>query len=189
VALASTYAMAGGAAVGTVGSYYSALGEKTALGFQADLDAINARIADRKARDSLARGEREYGAHRLKTAAFKGQQRTELAANNVDLGFGSAAAVLASTDLLGDVDAETILANASREAWGHRLEAVGLRGSSAVNRASAKAINPGMEAAGSLLTSAGTVASHYYGLKETGAIKPGKPSHSRRPSSTRGSKY
>lgn len=181
MAVSSTLAMAGGAAMNTVGSYYSSLGQKTALGFQADMDAINARIAEGRAKDSLKRGEREYGAHRLKTAQFKGDQRVGLGAANVDLGFGSAADVLTSTDLLGEIDAQTILANATREAWGHRLEAVNLRGSAGVNRASAKAINPGLDAGMSLLTSAGTVASHYYGLKEAGAFKGGKGGKPYRP--------
>jgi hypothetical protein len=170
MAMSSTIMSAAGAAQQTVGAYYGAAGEKIALGLQADLDAINAKLAEGRGRDALARGEREYGASRLRTAAAKSAQRVGLADAGFDLGFGSAAQVLTSTDMLGEVDAETIKANAMREAWGHRLEATGLRGSAAVNRAAAKSINPTLAAASTLLTSGGQVASQYYSLKGSGAF-------------------
>jgi hypothetical protein len=170
MAMSSTIMSAAGAAQQTVGAYYGAASDKIALGLQADLDAINARLAEGRGRDALARGEREYGAARLKTAALKSSQRTGLADAGFDLGFGSAAQVLTSTDMLGEVDAETIKANAMREAWGHRLEATGLRGSAAVNRAAAKSINPTLAAMSTLLTAGGQVASQYYSLKASGAF-------------------
>lgn len=174
MALSSLYVSAGGAALQTVGSYYSSIGEKQALGLQADLDAINARLAEGAARDTLARGEREYGASRMRTAALKGSQRAALADSGFDVGYGTAAQILTGTDLIGEVDADTIKANAIREAWGHRLDASNLRGSSRVNRSAAKSINPGANAAATLLTAGGQVASQYYSLKSSGALDPKK---------------
>lgn len=174
--MSSVLLSAAGAAQATVGSYYESLGTKTALGLEADLADINARLAEGAARDALARGDAEYGISRLKTANLKGEQRAGIAEAGFDLGFGTSAAILTGTDVFGEQDAETIKANAVREAWGHRLEASNLRGQSRVNRASASSINPTLNAAATLLTTGGQVAAQYYGLKQSGALdaKPGR---------------
>ena len=188
MAMSSVLLSAAGAAQSTVGAYYSAAGEKISLGLQADLDAINARLSEGAARDSLARGEREYGASRLRTAALKGSQTAGLDAAGIDVGYGSAARILTGTDVIGEVDANTIKANAIREAWGHRIEATNLRSSSRVNRMSAKAINPGMAAVSTLLTEGSQVASQYYGLKKAGAFDKSsyKSTHAQRGSGRSG---
>lgn len=174
MAMSSLAASAGGAAMQTVGAYYSAAGEKISLELQASLDEINAKMADTRARDTYTRGEREYGISRLKTGALKSGQRVGLADAGFDLGYGSAADILTSTDVIGEIDATTILANTSREAWGHRMDAVGLRSSAAVNRSAAKSINPTLAAASTLLTAGGQVAGQYYSLQALGALgKPG----------------
>lgn len=179
MAMSSVLASAAGAVQQSVGAFYSSAGSKTALGLQADLDEINARLAEGAARDSLGRGEREYGNSRLKTAAFKGQQRAEMSDSGFEIGYGSNAAILTSTDVVGELDAETIKANAVREAWGHRLEASNLKSSARVNRSTAKSINPGLDAAATLLTSGGQVAGEYYKLKSAGAFgKPSSPAKS-----------
>lgn len=170
MAMSSVILGAAGAAQSTVGAYYSAAGQKISLGLQADLDAINARLAEGAARDSLARGERAYGASKLSTAAAKGSQMAGIDDAGFDVSYGSAAQILTGTDFLGEIDADTIKANAVREAWGHRIEATNLRSSSAVNRMSAKAINPGMAAVSTLLTEGAQVAGSYYALKSAGAF-------------------
>lgn len=170
MAMTSVLASAAGAAQQTVGAYYSSAAQKTALGLQADLDEINAKLAEGSARDALGRGEKEYGISRLKTAALKGEQRAALSESGFDIGYGSAAQLLTSTDVVGEVDAETIKANAVREAWGHRLEASNLRSSARTNRSTAKSINPTANAAATLLTSGAQVAASYYGLKSAGAF-------------------
>lgn len=174
MALSSLVLGAAGVGMSTVGSYYESEGRKRSLALQAQLDEISAKNAYGAAKDAMQRGEREIGRSRINTANLKGKQAAELAAGGVDLGFGSAAAILGSTDLLGEIDASTIEANAVREAWGHRMEAVGAEGSATINRATAKAINPTLNAASTLLTGAGEVAGSYYALSSSGALKPGK---------------
>jgi len=168
--MSSVIAMAAGGAAKTVGTYYASTGEKMALKMQAEMDEINAGLAEGRARDSLAKGEKQYQNSRLQTAALKGRQIAGYAANNVDLSFGSPVSVITSTDLLGDADADTIKANAVREAWGHKMDASNLRGSSRVNKATAGSINPGMNAFSSFLTEAGSVAGTWYGLNSVGAM-------------------
>lgn len=174
MAIASMAASAAGGAMSTVGSYYSALGQKSALKFQATLSDINARAAESDARNALARGERAEQSVRLDTASLKSSQRVALAGNGVDLGSDSAAAILTSTDVLGEIDANQTKANALREAWGHRTEATSYRSQANIDRATASSISPGTSAFTTLLTSAGQVAGQYYEGTKSGSFQESK---------------
>jgi peptidoglycan hydrolase-like amidase len=174
MAIASMAASAAGGAMSTVGSYYSALGQKSALRFQATLAEINAKASESDARNALARGERAEQSVRLDTANLKSTQRVALASNGVDLGSDTAAAILTSTDVLGEIDANQTKANALREAWGHRTEAVSHRAQATIDRATASGISPGMNAFSTLLTSAGQVAGQYYQAEKSGSIAKSK---------------
>lgn len=147
------------AANSAVGAYYSAQGQQGQLRQQADLAEI-------QAQRTLQSGERDMQRSRLQAANLKGAQRAGIAANGIDVGVGSAAQVLTSTDVLGEIDANTIEANAVRSAWGYRTEAI-------MKRGSADAISPGMAGATSLLGSAGKVADSWYRFKDTSAPKSG----------------
>jgi len=173
----SSIAMMGfGAATSVVGAYNSASMQKDSLGFSAAIADINARMSEQSAQAELQRGEREYQSSRLKTAGLKGRQRASLAANGVDLGVGSAAEILTSTDVMGEIDANTIQANAVRSAWGYRTQAVGYQNDALIKRASASSINPGMAAFTTLLTEGSKVGMAYYGMNKAGAFD--KPDYS-----------
>ena len=90
-----------------------------------------------------------------------------LAANGVDMGYGSAADVLTTTDVLGEIDANTIAANAVYQAWGYRTQGVNYNNSALTKQAQASATSPLMSAAGTALGSAGLVASSWYKLAKT----------------------
>lgn len=171
---ASLIASAASGAMNTVGSYYASKGQKTSLKMQARIDEINAKIADASARDALLRGERAEQQQRLSAAQLRSRQRVALAGNNVDLGSETAAAILTGTDYLTEMDATQIKANALRESFGLRTEAGNLRSSARMNRATAKAISPGMQAFSTLLTSASKVGSDYYAFSESGALQSSK---------------
>ncbi len=151
IALAS---MGAGTAASTVGAYYAAQSQKDALNLRADLN-------ERQAQQVLEAGQREEQRSRLATARLKSTQRAGIAANGLDV--GSAADLLTSTDLMGEADAQTIRANAVRQAFGYRSEAT-------MQRASAGAISPGMAAATTLMGQAGQVASGWYRLNQAGAL-------------------
>jgi hypothetical protein len=178
---------AGAAATQTIGSYYAAKGERTALKLQARINEVNAKIAEGQARDALQRGERQEQAARMGAAQLRSTQRTGMAAGNIELGSETAAAVLTSTDYLSEMDAAQIKANALRDAWGYRMEAVGQRGQAAMSRATARGISPLGQAASTLLTSAAQVGMSYASLKAAGAFNKStpKPTHSGRNSSNR----
>ena len=172
--MASLGMQAAGAAMGTVGSYYSAQNTKSNLQLQANLADTNAQIAELGAQSALAQGAKEEQRSRLQTTALKKSQRVALAANGVDLGQGSAAELLTSTDLMGDIDANTIKANAVRNAWGYRTQATNYQNQALMNRASAGAISPGAGAVASLLGSAGSVGQSWYQFNQEGAKGFGK---------------
>ncbi|MBP6464971.1 MAG: hypothetical protein KA324_13645 [Rubrivivax sp.] len=149
---------AAGAASQTVGSFYAAKSQRDQMRLQADM-------ADVQARQALLAGEREQQRSRLATANLKSRQTVAMAANGVALDSGTPNAVLTSTDVMGEIDANTIEQNALAQAWGYRTQA-------GMDRARANAINPGMSAATTLLGSATQVASTWYGMKKAGALDP-----------------
>jgi hypothetical protein len=195
-----------GAASSAVGAYAGAKANKSSLNLQATLADINAksildtadinarsimdtadlnkRQAESAAQQTLLTGEREVQRSQLATAKLKGTQRASLAANGVDLGVGSAEQILTTTDVLGEVDANTLQANAVRGAWGYRTQgqadynrartqatgqttqartaANNQESQAFMSRASADAISPGSAAFTSLLSSGGAVASSWY---------------------------
>lgn len=165
---------------------------------QAAIARINARLAESAAQGTLHSGARQEQAKRLETAAFKSKQRVGFASSGVDMSSESVVRVLTSTDIVGDIDANTIAANAIRTAWGYRTEAVNQRGqagmmeangqmAAAVGRSNAAATLAGMPStvtlpvasrpisekdAGriSLLGSATQMATTFYSLSKQGAF-------------------
>ncbi len=165
-----------GAAMGAVGSYYSASNARRNLQTSANVADINARTAELGAQSALAQGERAQQRTKLQTAQLKSTQRAGLAANGVDLGEGSAAQILTSTDVMGEIDAATVEADAVRNAWGYRTQAMNYRNEAEMNRATASAVSPAMGAVTSLLGSAGGVAESWYKFKQAGASDSGASS-------------
>jgi hypothetical protein len=157
-----------GAASSAVGAYYGAQSQKASLELQASLSDINARMSESAAQQTLLTGQREAQKSRIATANLKGSQRASMAANGIDLGEGTANQILTSTDVLGEIDANTLQANAVRNAWGYRTQGVNQSNQALMSRAAAGAISPGMAATSSLLGSAGSVASNWYQYNKVG---------------------
>ena len=171
MAMSSLMLQAGGVATSTVGSYYAAKGQKTALKLQARIAEVNAKIAEGQSRDALQRGERQEQGTRMGAAQLRSSQRAAMGSSGIDLGSETAAAVLTSTDYLTEVETNTIKANALREAWGFRMDAGQSRSEASMARATAKGISPAGEAFSTLMTGAAQVAGSYAGFKETDAFK------------------
>lgn len=167
---ASLALQAGGLLTSTVGSYYSARSQASSLGHQANIADINARIADLGAESALEQGKQQVAERTLRAGQERGAQRTALAANGVDLSVGSAAEIQASSALMKDIDANTLRANATRNAFGYRMNASNLRSQAATSRATARGINPVGSAAMTLLGGASNVASSWYLMQRAGAL-------------------
>jgi hypothetical protein len=170
VAQATVATQIGAGLTSTFGSYYGASAQKRGLESQARVAEINANIADLGAESSLLQGNSEIAKLTMQTGQLKARQRVSMAANGIDLGVGNAAEIAASTDLMKEIDIDTIKSNAARTAWGYRSQAMNLRTDAMVKRSTAKSIDPLGSAASSLLSSASLVASSWYGLQQEGAF-------------------
>jgi len=98
--------------------------QKLELDLKATISGINARLAETAAQTTLLTGQRQEQGQRLKTAQLKSTQRNQMAARGIDLRSDTALNILTTTDVMGEIDAQTIEANAVRAAWGYRTEGV-----------------------------------------------------------------
>lgn len=156
----------GGALSSAGGAYLKASGEKRTLQRQADVADLNARLSDLQAKSTYRQGQREEQRSRFETRNIRDKQTTGYAGNNIALDSETAIRVATSTDVLGEIDANTINANAARAAWGHRMEGVQFRNEALTSRASASAIKPGQAALTSLINSAGNISESYIRIKK-----------------------
>lgn len=117
----------------------------------------NAKMAEYAAQDAQRKGEEDAMAVQRKAAALKSNQRVAMAANGLDLTYGTAADLQDQTDFFAQSDAATARTNASREAW--RLRSGGQQ--EAAMGAAARS-NASLSAAGTLIGTAGSVASKWY---------------------------
>lgn len=166
---AVTYLQGAGAVSSALGAASSAQAQKSSLLTSAAIADVNARMLESSAQQALAAGQRQEQAARINTANIKAAQRTGFAAHGVDLGSASAIEAQVSTDTMGEIDANTIHANAVRSAWGYRVQATNQANQAATSRAAGDAINPTVSAASTLLTSAGRVAESWYSLTRGGS--------------------
>lgn len=160
---------AAGAVSGAIGSFYSAKMSKQQLAFEASMADINARISELGARQEFHRGQAEVGKLTLSVGQLKARQRTAMAANGIVLGEGSSAEIAASTEIMKEMDRNTIESNAVRSAWGYRTQGVNYQSEAVAKRGTASSISPFGAATSSLLSSAGQVASSWYSLSKASA--------------------
>jgi len=166
----SLAAQGAGGLISVIGAFAGASAQRASLRYQAEVANINAGTAARAAEAALMVGQHQAQASMMATANLKSTQTAHLAANGVDLGEGSAARTLASTDIMGKIDANTIEANAVRAAWGYRTQQTNYENDARMRQASAAAISPTLAAGTSLLTSATAVAPNWYSLNKAGGL-------------------
>lgn len=163
---------AGASAIGgglsALGSYFGARTARTNLRLQSDIQRINARIAALQGRDTLLQGQRMEQASRLKTAQTKSSARAALAASGIDVGSELATALNASTDYIGETDANTIAANAIKSAWGYQTQSGNLMAQAAMGDTAADAMNPALAGFTSLLGSASSAVPTWYSMRKAG---------------------
>lgn len=90
--------------------------------FQQDIANHNAQQADLAAKDAVARGEVAVENQRNRVRGIMGSQRAAIGASGVLNDTGTTGDVLTQTATLGEFDAQTIRANALREAWGYKVQ-------------------------------------------------------------------
>ena len=115
-------ASAAGAITSAGAAYGQAQSQRSALEYQASVSRSNAALAAAQGSDAIRNGQTAEGNQDLKTGAFFGAQRAQMAANGVDLGSGSPNDVLATTSFMGQRDALQIHDNAMMQAWGFKTQ-------------------------------------------------------------------
>ena len=111
----TTMLMLGSTLLGAAGAVQQGKAAQQSANYNAKVADMNAKISERQARDAVERGQMEEQQQRMKTAQILGQQRAAMAANGVDLTFGSPLDTLVDTATMGELDALTIRANTYRE--------------------------------------------------------------------------
>lgn len=173
-ALASLGASSFGVGMSSVGALFQASSQRSALRSQARIAEINARLSDEAGRNAVAAGNTQESRIRLAGEQAKATQTATMASRGIDIANSNTAlARLTGTDLITDVDANTVRANALREAWGHRIDASNQRAGARSARATASSISPGMAFATSLVSGAGQVAASWYEFDRAGAFDRG----------------
>ncbi len=111
--------------------------------FEARVADRNAQMERQSAADALERGRVEDARYQKQLTQRMGAQRAALAANGIDLSFGSAADFLTDTAVVGQEDSATIRENAMRETRGFEISASNYAGkaSAARSRATGQAIS------------------------------------------------
>jgi len=106
--------------------------------YQKQVAENNAEIARQNAAYELNAGGVRAENQLLKTGTMIASQKAGFAAGGIDVGSGSVKAVARSTQMLGDLDAMTIVNNANRKAYGYQVDAYNF-----MNDATLKALSAG----------------------------------------------
>ena len=160
-----TAMMIGSTLMGGIGAIQQGQAASASGKYNAQVADMNAKMADRAAKDALERGKLEEQKQRQKTAGLMGQQTAAMAANGLDIGFGSPLDTLVDTATLGELDALTIRSNSYREERDIRQQGANYRGQAGMYRAGASSALTGgyLNAAGTFL--GGGAKSYEYGAK------------------------
>ncbi len=153
----------GSTLLGAAGQIQQGQAQAAASNYNAQVGDMNAKISERRERDAIDRGQQEEIKKRQEIATLQGRQRAAMAANGVDLSFGSPADTLIDTAVMGEIDALTIRSSAAREAYDYKVDAVNRRADANLNRMNAKSAVTGcyLAAGGTLLTGFGKAYGDY----------------------------
>jgi len=156
VAAVSLAATAASTAIGVMSAQANAKAQQNAANYQAQVARNNAEAA-RQAGEAQAQQVYREGAQRA------GLQRAVMAANNLDLGFGSALAIQRDTAEATGLDAATARYNALTQGLGLENQAALLRYQGESARAAG-----GWQTAGTLLSGVSQFSSQWAGFQKKG---------------------
>ena len=120
------------------GKLTSGIGQAKQYRYQARIDQQNAALSNEQAQDSIATTNLEAQRRYRELAQTKGGQQAAMAANGVDLNFGSAVDVQRDTAMIGAEDATQIYKSGNERTRGFETNAWNYRSNAAANRAKAK---------------------------------------------------
>lgn len=118
--MGATAAIAG---VQLFGAYAQSETMKAEGAYQQRMSRINARRSEMMADEILKKGEEEAKDYGKKVKELTGSQKASMAAQGIDLGFGTALEVVETTEIQGAENVQRIKNNAFREAMGYKTKA------------------------------------------------------------------
>jgi hypothetical protein len=158
-----TTIMAIGAGLSTISAYGQSKAAKSQAQYQAAVQRNNTIIAERKAEDSIERGERQARLQKLKGKQLASKQMVSLAAQGVDITDGTSIDLLADTAEASAFEEEIIKNNAERQAYNHQVSANNFESQAGLFDAHADAQNPLFNAATTAAVGIGNIyASNWY---------------------------
>ncbi len=172
VTLALVGASVLGAGLSAAGQIQEGNAAKKAADFRAQVSRNNAVIANQAAAESRDRGEALAGRERLRTRQALGSARATLAGQGVVIDEGTALNVTQDIAQFGELDVQTILSNAEREARGFEQRGVNFQSEAQLTeQAGRQARTAGrIQAASTLLTGGGQVANRWINFGNAGAF-------------------
>jgi hypothetical protein len=131
LAIAATAVTAGG-------QILNGVGQSQQLRYQARTDETNARMAEGQAKDSIENTNLEARQYLRQKSQLQGQQTAAMAANGVDLSFGSAADVQRDTNMIASEDLYQLYKGGNERTKGFEINAFNYRSRAAGERSQAK---------------------------------------------------
>lgn len=129
--------LAAGTLTSAVSTMAGGIAQAGGMKYQAKLAEQNAALDRANAQDAMKRGAIEEQRQYTRNAQRLGAQRAALAANGVEVEFGSAADLQEDTRRIGQEDAATVRENAIREVRGFEIRSWNQRAEAAAQRANA----------------------------------------------------
>lgn len=119
------------------GQGFSAMQQASQHRYQARVAERNVQLANEAGQQEQENTRQAALAHYRQVAQLKGQQRAAMAANGIDINFGSAADVQGDTDMLAREDAQRIYTQGERAVRGRDFEASNFGGEAKAQRSAA----------------------------------------------------
>jgi hypothetical protein len=124
-------------AVTAIGTGVTAYGQYSQQRYQGKVADANAKAESAAAADAISRGRMETQAYQQQVARQASQQRAAMAANGLDVTFGSAYETIGDTLDLGQQDSALMMRNAEREGMRSDLGAANQRAEARARRSAA----------------------------------------------------
>lgn len=125
-------------AIAAGGQIMSGIGQSNQYKYQASIDQENAKRSNAQAQDSILNTNIEAQRRYRELAQTKGAQQAGLAANGVDLSFGSAGDIQRDTAMIGAEDVSQIYKGGNERTKGFEISAFNSKSSAAANKEKAK---------------------------------------------------
>ena len=111
------------AAVTIGGQVTQGVGASRQASYQAAIAKQNRAYSIEKSRDAITRGEDELKVYQRKAGQTMGEQRASMAANGIELGYGSPVDVMGDAAVNAEEDSRNIVGNYQRERQGYLIDA------------------------------------------------------------------